>query len=172
MTKGGEGIILLVDDRQDNLTMMTIFLEVWMKELENVVGQKLKIVTAQSGSQALEIIEANKQEIRFVATDYNMPELNGAELIFYIIEHLWTDNMAFTIITNLSGRGTERDAHCIPGVPDSMTDVIPVGGKGSAGYALLADHLADAWKRRHKIRDWYQQNVINLEPKSGSEGPD
>lgn len=164
MTKGGEGIILLVDDRQDNLTMMTIFLEVWMKELEKVVGQKLKIVTAQSGFQALEIIEAIQQEIRFVATDYNMPKLNGAELIFYIIEHLWTDNMAFSIITNLSGRVTERDAHCIPDVPDSMTDVIPVGGKGSAGYSLLADHLTAAWKSRHKIRDWYQRNVKNLEP--------
>ena len=61
--------VLYVDDESVNLFLF-----------EKMFEEEFKVVCANSGSEALEIIE-NDSEIKIVFSDMNMPSMNGIEFI-------------------------------------------------------------------------------------------
>jgi|GEM_PF-703992 len=65
------GHILIVDDNQDILTLMSRTLEL----------RKYSTLTAPNGVQALEIIRSAPQNIDLIISDLNMPEMDGLALI-------------------------------------------------------------------------------------------
>ncbi|MBC7913897.1 MAG: response regulator [Pyrinomonadaceae bacterium] len=64
-------LVLIVDDNQTNLKVLKAQLEQW----------KLKVTTATSGMEALEILKTNKPDyFQLVLTDMEMPEMDGVGL--------------------------------------------------------------------------------------------
>lgn len=61
--------ILLVDDEKNVL-----------EAYERVLGEKFEVITADSGSEAAEII-SNDKTIKVIVTDFKMPKMNGVELL-------------------------------------------------------------------------------------------
>ncbi|GEM_PF-1772205 len=66
--------ILIVDDDPDILTTMTCYLETLLLKKMDVI-----ILVASSGEEALQVI--HRQQVELLFTDYNMPGINGFELI-------------------------------------------------------------------------------------------
>jgi len=62
--------ILLVDDDEILRTLMFDILE-----------QTYQILEASNGQEGLNIFNANKQEIKLIITDFNMPIMNGFEMV-------------------------------------------------------------------------------------------
>ncbi|WP_282038321.1 response regulator [Saccharicrinis aurantiacus] len=62
--------ILYVDDEPINLQLFKINL-----------GNKYNIFTANSGSNALEVLAQFKKQINVIVSDFRMPKMNGIELI-------------------------------------------------------------------------------------------
>ncbi|SMO76857.1 CheY chemotaxis protein or a CheY-like REC (receiver) domain [Saccharicrinis carchari] len=63
------GVVLYVDDEPINLKLFNIM-------FRNI----FKIITAQSGSEALELLQSNP-EVNVVVSDMKMPGMNGLEFI-------------------------------------------------------------------------------------------
>ncbi|MEE8394719.1 MAG: response regulator, partial [bacterium] len=66
----GTGTILLVDDEEDNLTGVSMTLE---------VALGYEVFTASSGAEAIEMFSRNENEINLVILDLVMPEMDGGE---------------------------------------------------------------------------------------------
>jgi diguanylate cyclase (GGDEF)-like protein len=62
-------LVLAVDDEPDNLRL-----------LERTLRRHYDVVCASSGTEALEIL-SGRDDIAVVLSDYNMPEMNGAQLL-------------------------------------------------------------------------------------------
>ena len=67
--------ILLVDDDADYLRLLSIFLEM----------EGFNVIMAQSGMKALEML--NKQKVRLLFTDLQIPDMNGLDLAIKVREH-------------------------------------------------------------------------------------
>lgn len=79
-----KGVIICVDDEPG-------ILETLSQQLEENFGQTHRVETAQSGEEALEIVEVLKEEdeiIEMVITDQVMPGMKGAELLETINESM------------------------------------------------------------------------------------
>ena len=63
--------ILLIDDEP----MVTDICELMLKELGH------KVLKAHSGSEGIEIYEANRSRIDLIISDFNMPAMNGQEVV-------------------------------------------------------------------------------------------
>ncbi|RYJ40430.1 PAS domain-containing hybrid sensor histidine kinase/response regulator [Flavobacterium beibuense] len=79
--------VLIVDDNENNLTILK----------DMLAFGKVNSVSAQNGIQALEILE-NKNDFDLAIIDFNMPYLNGLELISHIRKKLKIDKEALPII--------------------------------------------------------------------------
>ncbi|MEZ4687758.1 MAG: response regulator [Bacteroidia bacterium] len=66
---GSKKKVLCVDDESINLLIM-----------KNILGKKHEVITAQEGTEALEILE-NEPDIGLVISDMHMPGMNGLEFI-------------------------------------------------------------------------------------------
>ena len=62
--------ILVVDDNEAILEFH-----------ERALSQKYTVVTAEDGEQAFEVLIDDRHEISLVVTDFDMPKLNGLDLI-------------------------------------------------------------------------------------------
>ncbi len=73
--------ILVADDTEENLKLITEYLEADAKESqsENVISFDYQILLAPNGEIAFKI--AQKAEIDLLITDWEMPKMNGLELI-------------------------------------------------------------------------------------------
>ena len=63
--------ILLIDDEP----MVTDICELMLKELGH------EVLKAHSGSEGIEIYEANRSRIDLIISDFNMPAMNGQEVV-------------------------------------------------------------------------------------------
>lgn len=63
--------ILLIDDEP----LVTDICELMLKELGH------KVLKAHSGSEGIEIYEANRSRIDLIISDFNMPAMNGQEVV-------------------------------------------------------------------------------------------
>lgn len=66
-----DGTVLLVDD--DEIVL----------EITSIILEKLgfKVLSARDGVEAVDVFQQNRDEIRFVLTDYAMPRMNGLETL-------------------------------------------------------------------------------------------
>ena len=63
--------ILLIDDEP----MVTDICEMMLKKLGH------KVLKAHSGSEGIKLYEANRNQIYLIISDFNMPEMNGQEVV-------------------------------------------------------------------------------------------
>jgi len=63
--------ILLIDDEP----MVTDICEMMLKKLGH------KVLKARSGSEGIKLYEANRNRIDLIISDFNMPEMNGQEVV-------------------------------------------------------------------------------------------
>lgn len=75
--------VLAVDDSEVSLMLLSTLLE----------RQNLKVLEAKDGVQALKLLKVHK-DISLVVTDYNMPKMDGMELIYNIRKEYTRDEMA------------------------------------------------------------------------------
>jgi len=75
--------VLVVDDSEVSLMLLTTLLE----------KQNLKVLEAKDGVQALKLLDVHK-DVCLVVTDYNMPKMDGMELIYNIRKDYSRDEMA------------------------------------------------------------------------------
>jgi two-component system cell cycle sensor histidine kinase/response regulator CckA len=67
----GHGVILVVEDQE----MVRDFTASYLR------GAGYEVITASSGDEALELVRSASGRVDLVLTDYNMPGMNGLELI-------------------------------------------------------------------------------------------
>ncbi|OUR97049.1 hypothetical protein A9Q84_12005 [Halobacteriovorax marinus] len=72
--------ILIVDDEE---SIQFLFSRMFKKETKN---EKFKLYYANSGREAIQVIKT-QEKLDLVITDINMPEMDGFELLKYIIEN-------------------------------------------------------------------------------------
>ena len=63
--------ILLIDDEP----MVTDICEMMLRKLGH------KVLKAHSGSEGIKLYEANRNQIYLIISDFNMPEMNGQEVV-------------------------------------------------------------------------------------------
>lgn len=88
--------ILLVDDEIDLLDLLQIQLE-----MEGYV-----CITAPNGQEALEVYKHESPDL--VISDFNMPVMNGGELLKSVKEH--TPNASFILFLSEGGTMTTQEA--------------------------------------------------------------
>lgn len=81
--------VLVVDDSDVARMLLVALLE----------KQNLKVLEAINGAQALKILQAHK-DIHLVVTDYNMPEMDGIEMIYNIRKDRPRDELAIIGISS------------------------------------------------------------------------
>jgi len=82
--------VLVVDDFTDNLELFETVL----------TSESVRVVTAQSGSEALELLD--RQEFALAIVDVNMPEMNGLDLARRMRNSEWGQELPIIIITALT----------------------------------------------------------------------
>lgn len=81
--------VLAVDDSDVSLMLLTTLLE----------KQNLKVLQAKDGTQALKLLNLHK-DICMVVTDYNMPKMDGVELIYNIRRDYTRDELSIIGISS------------------------------------------------------------------------
>ncbi len=122
--------VLLVDDEPGILDLAKIYLE---KEEEDFV-----VETVLSGKEAVELLE--ERDYSCIVSDYQMPEMNGLELLEVVREDLEIE-VPFIMFT---GRGREEVA--IKALNLGADRYIQKGGDPNSQYAVLAEAI----KQEHK----------------------
>ena len=85
--------ILLVDDNDDYRNLIKNLL----------TGESYKVLDAQNGVVAMTLIRRSSPDL--VILDFNMPQMNGYELIQEIRQHWETRNIPIIMFTGASNRG-------------------------------------------------------------------
>lgn len=83
--------ILIIDDVEINREI-----------LEEILKDEYKIMQAENGKQALEVINDHQDEIAVILLDLVMPEMDGYEVLEELRKNRWMDNMAVLIISGES----------------------------------------------------------------------
>ena len=120
--------VLCVDDEPVLLDIEKAFLE---------QKKEFHVETATSGAEALRRLKSNS--IDAVVADYQMPEMDGIELLKNIRSH---DGLPFILFT---GRGREEVA--IEAINNGVDFYIQKGGDPVAQFAELAHKIRQAVKR-------------------------
>ncbi len=100
MTKGGQKVILFAED--------SAFFRNQVKEFMNEEGYK--VITAEDGAIAWDLLNKHKDEIDIIVTDLEMPNMDGFELTERIKTHPEFSHYAVIALTSLAG-----DAHIAKG---------------------------------------------------------
>ena len=69
-----------------------------------ILGRTLRdigydVCEAGNGREALDLIEANRDSLRLVLADWNMPEINGLELLKMVRQDPELDSLAVVMVT-------------------------------------------------------------------------
>lgn len=86
--------VLLVDDSPNARKFMR-------RLLENL--GIINFIEAENGRHAVEILETSMVDL--VITDYNMPEMDGGQLVSYIRTHSWQKTVPILMVTSESNAG-------------------------------------------------------------------
>ncbi|MFW9994131.1 MAG: PAS domain S-box protein [Candidatus Odinarchaeota archaeon] len=87
--------VLYVDDESDFLLLVTNYIE--------KINKQLEITSISDSSQALKLVKTSKGAFDVIVSDYQMPGLNGLELLEEIRKH--DNDIPFIILT---GKGREE----------------------------------------------------------------
>jgi len=90
--------VLVVDDEERNLEVMSVILEDY---------DELNVYEASDGKEALEIIESVRIDLAFV--DLMMPEMDGKELIEKIRKELKIKDMFIVVVSALGDHMTKKE---------------------------------------------------------------
>ena len=82
--------VLIVDDSRTSRDILKDIL----------VSIKLNILLAEDGEEALELVKKYKQDISLVLTDYNMPKMDGMDLVLEIRELYDKDELAIAVLSS------------------------------------------------------------------------
>jgi len=118
----GDETIMIVDDEPINITVV--------KDLLETLGYK--ILTAQSGKEAIELYREHSKDIQLVILDMIMPEMNGKETLSRLME---TDKEVRVLLS--SGYSINGEA----------AKILDMGCKGFIQKPLMIEELS------RKIRD-------------------
>lgn len=119
--------ILVVDDEPSLVDLASEYLE--------RVGGDLSVTTATSATDALALVRGDA-EFDCVVSDFNMPELNGLELLEAVREEY--PSIPFVLYT---GRGSEEIAS--EAISAGVTDYVQKG-TGADHYEVLAKRIENA----------------------------
>lgn len=95
-------LILVVDDDEDNLLLLT----------EVLKPLNCSIITATYGQQALELAQA--QQPVLILLDVMLPDLSGMEVVYQLKQKLQTKNIPVVAVTALA-RPEDRDRLILAG---------------------------------------------------------
>jgi two-component system chemotaxis response regulator CheY len=75
-----------------------------------ILGRTLReigydVCEAGNGRDALDLIEANKESMKLVLADWNMPEINGLELLKLVRQDPELDSLAVVMVTTETESG-------------------------------------------------------------------
>jgi adenylate cyclase len=149
-TKRSHGFVLVVDDEEQNRTLLRDPLEARGYEVEEV----------ENGMQALEKIAARPPDV--VLLDLMMPKMDGFEVCRRLRKDARTAHIPILIVTALSERkerlmGIEAGANDFLNKPIDIQDVIL-----RVGNAVYAKHLHDQLQAE---REKSEQLLLNILPK-------
>lgn len=88
--------VLIVDDAEINRDF-----------LKEILQDEYKIMLAEDGEEALEIIEQNQADIAVILLDLIMPKKDGYEVLEVLKKNRWIDNIAVLIISGETSIETE-----------------------------------------------------------------
>lgn len=129
--------ILLVDDNAENLLSLELQL--------NDYPEKLEVVKAQSGAQALDIFE--REPISVALIDVRMPEIDGYELCRRIRSR---DRVPYTPVLLITGQALETE-NCLEGFEAGCDDYIMKPIRQEELFARLKS-LIRTRKRQEDLR--------------------
>ena len=148
-TPGGGGTVLLVDDDESLLAAMSRLLR----------PDGLRVLIATGGERALELLEAEGDSIGVVVSDYQMPGMNGADLLRAVrlrwpdvTRILATGNADLTAAARTVNEGQVSRLITKPCDPDQFREVV--------GAALTQHHLVLENRRLREVAD---EQSIRLE---------
>lgn len=95
----GSKTFLLIDDEP----MVTDICEMMLKKLG------YKVLKANSGKDGLEIFEANKDRIDLIISDFNMPGMNGQE----VVDHLRVIDHSVKVLLSSGGLSVPHEEDAI-----------------------------------------------------------
>ena len=149
-TKHSHGFVLVVDDEEQNRTLLRDPLEARGYEVEEV----------ENGMQALQKIAARPPDV--VLLDLMMPKMDGFEVCRRLRKDARTAHIPILIVTALSERkerlmGIEAGANDFLNKPIDIQDVIL-----RVGNAVYAKHLHDQLQAE---REKSEQLLLNILPK-------
>ena len=98
--------ILKHDSRLEGLSALIVDVSATARSIISGVLERegLKVIEAEDGVQAFEIISSRMTEIDMVITDFNMPRMQGIDLCRKIREELKMMDMPIILLTDMSDR--------------------------------------------------------------------
>lgn len=92
---------LVVDDSK-------IMRNIVMETLKKSIAGEFEFIEAASGSEAMEVFDADTIDIIFV--DWNMPGMNGLEFARFIRSSKWANHIPIIMVTSETGDAKQKDA--------------------------------------------------------------
>lgn len=90
--------ILIVDDVEINRELLT-----------EILSDEYHILSAENGKEAMEILEANHEQIAVLMLDLVMPEMDGFAVLRELGQRPWSKNIGIIIISSDNTIKTEAD---------------------------------------------------------------
>lgn len=146
--RGDEKQVLYVDDDPGMLNVTKAFLE---RE-----GNELTVETTTSPETVLERLSASSEQFDCIVSDYDMPELDGLELLATIREAY--PAIPFILYT---GKGSEEIAS--EAIRAGVTDYLQKGG-GEQLERLVnrIQHAIERWRARMSYRELFEKVNVGL----------
>jgi len=132
-SKEGQKTIMLVDDNHDIIDY-----------LKNYFGAKYSLLVANSGLQAIELLENHQPDL--IISDVMMPEMDGLSFCKHIKQHIATSHIPVILLTakNESAQQMEGFDH---GADDYLTKPFSI--------SLLEAKIVAVLRLRQNIKDYY-----------------
>jgi two-component system chemotaxis response regulator CheY len=123
---------LVVDDSR-------IMRNIVMESLRKSALGEFEFTEAGSGSEAMEIFDADKIDMIFV--DWNMPGMNGIEFARFIRSSQWANHIPIVMVTSETGDAKQKDAYDKARISCYITKPFTVDEIREKIYLIVADVL-------------------------------
>ncbi len=122
-------LILLAEDNQDNLNVLSIFL----------TAKGYRTILANDGHQAIKIAQQQRPDL--ILMDIQMPGMDGLEAIVWIRQHPELAKMPIVAVTSLAMKG-DRDRCLAAGATDYLSKPFPLNQLNLKIQELLKNPLS------------------------------
>lgn len=121
---------LVVDDSR-------IMRNIVMESLRKTGLCEFEFTEAGSGSQAMELFDADKIDMIFV--DWNMPGMNGIEFARFIRSSQWANHIPIVMVTSETGDAKQKDAYDKARISCYITKPFTVDEMKDKIFSILLD---------------------------------